>query len=438
VAVGADGKVLAADSNQATKLKYVNVAGESFHGVVRSHPDSDSVNTKIRADLSAATMNDGHVYTPGQGLVFDKAVTGSIGGMQAAAVNDTWNKLFYARKRSDGSEGLWGLRAKNYLNDTSFTTAPDINRNLRLLTGTPTDKIAQGFQLATAGKVEFVDVNLVRAGVVSGNYWLTIEADSAGNPSGTPLATSDKYDASRVATTNGYIRIPFRTPATLTATTPYHLVLQADYAKSDTVFIEWGGVIAGGYANGVSKDYNGATWSATPGGSGLDRNFKLYVTQNDTALALPSGYDQYVQIGWFYINGSGNIVPFRSLDRAITTLAGGVDWRVSGAEVVPSTSPLLVNSPQTFPPASITATFDADGNGVNNLFTLFIEPQGTTGVPAGAGGKGVLASMWGTSSLGDGTYNSFMNGDVPVDFQAINIVTSTSYTQDLRVRGIKW
>jgi len=333
LAPGTDGTVLAADSNQTDKIRYVNVGLPNFRGVVRSHPDSDVVNTKIRADLEMVTTNDGHYYAPAQGLIFDKATTGSIGGMQAAAVNSTWNKLYYLRKRSDGSEGLWGLRAKNYLSDTSFTTARDASRALRLLTSTATDRLAQGIQFATGGKHEFIDVELVRAGAVSGNIWFSIQADSAGNPSGTPLATTDKYDASRIPTVNTIIRIPFRTPFTASASTQYHLVMEGDYAKSDTVFISWRGVAAGGYANGSGKQYNGSAWSAATGVG--DFYFVAYTTQNDTALSAPSGYDQSVQIGWFYIDGSGNIKWFSAENRKVTV--SGSAWKVAsgvGAEAL--------------------------------------------------------------------------------------------------------
>lgn len=120
--VGANGSVLAANSNIASGLQYVNVAlGESFRGLsLRSHPGSDVANSKIMlVHADEIVTNDGWRCTPADRLVFDKSVTGSIGGMQAAAVNSTWNKLYYARKRSDGSEGLWGCERR-----ITFSTNP--------------------------------------------------------------------------------------------------------------------------------------------------------------------------------------------------------------------------------------------------------------------------------------------------------------------------
>ena len=430
ITVGSNGKVLAADSNQTSGLKYVNVAGESFHGTVRNHPDSDVANTKIWADLSVVTTNDGHVYNPAQGLVLNTATTGSINGMQAAAVNSTWNKLYYARKRSDGSEGLWGLRAKNYLNDTSFTTARDGSPSLRLLTGTTSDKLAQGFQLATAGKVEFVDVGIIRANSPTGNVWFTIEADSSGNPSGTPLATSNKYDVSRLSTAaGGFVRFPFRTPATLSASTQYHLVFQGDYTRSDTVVAQWDGVIAGGYANGSAKQYNGSAWSAA---AVADFRFKIYVTQNDTALSLPSGYDQYVQIGWFYIDGSGNIKLFHQIDRTIKVK--GPSWKV-GAFSTGGNG--LQDGSAFFPPAPVFGAFQAGFTNAGEEYT--VGQLTATELGAASSNTDWLDVSSNHSTAGaDAAPACPITEVILIEYQGFNLELSASTTPGLWVSRITW
>jgi hypothetical protein len=421
-AVGADGKVLAADSNDTDGIKYVNVAGPGFHGVVRSHADSDVVNSKIRADLSDVTLNDGHYYNPAQGLIFDKAVTGSIGGMQAAAVNSTWNKLYYARKRSDGSEGLWGLRAKNYGADQSFVTATNATRNLRIATATATDKLAQGFQVTTAGKLEFIDFIPQRNNSPTGNFWITIESDTAGSPSGTVLATSDKYDVSRIsASADIYIRMPFRVPATLSAATQYHWVVQGDYTKSDTVNIALRGVAAGGYANGSAKEFNGSVWGAASGVGDFD--FKLYVTQNDTALALPAGYDQYVQIGWFYINGSGNIIRFKQQDRNYNAMPGIATNGI--VATVTSTAAILSDLSAFIPPIPALVTFGLSSSIAS--VTALIGGLADTNLVNGATVNGQIQLIT-VSGSGTGAPNIFFP-PAAVEYQAANFMTfsDTSY-----------
>jgi len=173
-------------------------------------------------------------------------------------------------------------------------------------------KLAQGFQVATAGKVEFVDVRLNKASSPTGNFWYTIETDSSGNPSGTVLATSDKYDVARLPTSNITVRIPFRNPATLSTSTQYHLVLQGDYTVSATNNMQWRGDTANSYANGVAKKFDGTTWAAA---APLDFWFTIYVTRNDTAITMPSGFDAKCLIGFVYNNASSNFKKFTANNR---------------------------------------------------------------------------------------------------------------------------
>lgn len=444
VLIGAGASPITSVTGSAGQMLHVNAASgapafrsvaltQSFRGLsLRSHPDSDSVTSKIQLmHADEIVVSDGTRVSPADLLTFDKAVTGSAGGMQAAAVASTWNKLYYIRKSSDGTEGLWGLRAKDYFLDQSFVTSTDTNRSLRIATSTPTDKIAQGFQLATAGKLEFVEVLLSRAGSVVGNYWFTIEADVAGSPSGTPLATSDKYDASRVPTSSLYVRLPFRTPATLSAATQYHLVFQADYTRSDTVVLLWSGVIAGGYANGSSKDYNGASWAATPGANGLDRNFKLYVTRNDTAIAAPSGYDQYAQIGWFYIDSGGLIKRFTQQDRRVVT-AMGASWKVGAFSTGFKT---IIDGSAFFPPVPTSAIF---GAGIANVGEEVGIGLLTALDMAASSDITDTVTIHSTPSGTDAAPNAATLSPIQVEYQGFNLNLSVSTTPGIWVKGFTW
>jgi hypothetical protein len=282
-------------------------------------------------------MDDGVSVPDWNNLVADLSVVGAGGRDMGSEEASTWYEPYAIRKSSDGTKGLLLHRAKDYFLDQSFTSV-DTSRALRLATSTPTDKIAQGFQVATAGKVEFVDVAIIKQGTVPiSNVWVTIETDSAGSPSGIVLATSDKMDASKFGATSGgpLSRFVFRSPATLSTSTQYHLVLQADYARSDVNTLNWSGLVAGGYANGASKDFNGTTWSATPGASGLDRDFKIYVTRNDLAVTMPPGYDQRTKLSAGFFNNSGS--DLRGLvyyDRKAQPLSDQTIGNVTGTTIV--------------------------------------------------------------------------------------------------------
>ena len=332
---------------------------QTFRGLsVRSHPDSDSVTTKIMLmHADEIVTQDAFKATPADRLVFDKSVTGGAGGMQSAAVNSTWNKLYYIRKRSDGTEGLYGLRAKDYNPDQSQTTDNNVAGGLNF--DTTVARLAQGIQVTTTGELQFVDIKLNKAGSPTGNYWLEVQSDTAGSPSGSVLATSDKYDVSRLTTTATFVRIPFRTPATLTAATQYHLVLRADTSVSAVNYFQWFAANTSVYANGVAKRWDGAAWQASTNVpfTAVDFCFKLYVTRNDTAISLPSGYDQYAQIGWFYLDSGGLVKPFVANDRQIHT--GGPSWKIGSSAV--STS-VLLDAAAFIPPIPASVVLGVAGN----------------------------------------------------------------------------
>jgi hypothetical protein len=320
---------------------------QAFRGLhLRTHPDADKAASQVMlGHADEIVLSDGSRITPSDNLVADITVSG-IGGLRTgqAEAASTWYKVLIGQGGS--GIGLWLERAKDYLLDQSFTTAVNSGFPLLYLTGTPSDRLAQGVTFATAGVVPFVDVWLQRTNSPSGKVWVTIEADAAGSPSGTPLATSDKIDAALISTTGHAIRFVFRAPATVTAAA-HHIVLYGDYARSTTVTINWRGTTAGGYAGGVAKMYNGATWSAV--GDPADLYFRAYVTRNDNAIAPPTGYgDGYAQIGWAYNNSSSNLVEFIARDRAVLFRA---EQQVISAAT--ATVPTLVDLASVVPPVSV-------------------------------------------------------------------------------------
>jgi hypothetical protein len=210
-------------------------------------------------------------------------------------------------------------RAKDYNLDEDVSAGED--GSIALRDATARTKIANGFQIDIAGPCEFVDVKLVKTGSPTGNYWFTIEGNSGGSPSGTPLATSDKYDASLLSSTATWVRIAFRTPASLSASTQYHLVMQADYAVSGSNFLSWrADTTAATYARGAKEIFDGvSTWTQD---SNVDLTFKIYMTENDIAVTMPSGYTQKALICPFIYNDSGsNFLAFMQRDRSIFCFA---------------------------------------------------------------------------------------------------------------------
>jgi len=296
----------------------------SFHGLhMRTHPDADVTANKIALlRLVEVIMSSGTRYQLPKTmmpLVADIATSG-IGGLDAGVrTASTWYDIYLIGKSLTAL--LTDLRllfhkTKTYTIDALFVPATNAARTLRIATGTPTDRLAQGVTFSTSGPLTYVDVIVQRQGSPVGSVWFSLQADIAGSPSGVPLVTSDKLSATTMQTISTIIRVPFRAQFSPTASTQYHLVMEGDYTRSDTNNISLFGVAAGGYAGGVAKEFNGTTWNAA---SGLgDFYFRTVLTLNDTSPILPTGYDEFCKLGQVYNNGSNILTPFIAFDKRVS------------------------------------------------------------------------------------------------------------------------
>lgn len=344
-----------------------NALSQTFRGLVlRTHPDADKALSQTWCKFDEVVFDDGTHLAGAAALVCDVTVSGLNGLDTGSEGASRWYEQYVIAK-DDGTLGCLLHRAKDYLKDQALETASNNANQLRVFTATATDKLAQGVQFATAGKLEFIDPVLDRDAALTGRVWFSIQADSAGNPSGTPLATTDKLDASSLSTVNAFVRFVFRTPYTVATSTQYHLVMEGDYTRSDTATISWRGVTAGGYANGSAKKYNGTTWSAAAPG---DFDFRAYVTENDTAVTMPSGYTKKCLVGYVY-NGSGSdFVLFLQRQRRVVPMAN------QGTGIYSNTVSGMFDISALVPPVPVRIV----PAGANNTADTF---QGVAGVPDG-------------------------------------------------------
>lgn len=320
-----------------------------FRGLrVQTHPSSDLALSQVLFSADAISMDDGEVISDWSNIAVNLAAGGANGLDTGSEAASTWYEL-WAIYNGATKAGLLH-RAKNYLLDQDGSAGEDGSVALR--DAADRAKVSQGLQLATAGPLAFVDVRLLKVGTPTGNCWFTVESDNGGVPSDTALATSDKFDVSRVnSVTAVWLRVPFRTPPTLSAATQYHLVLHGDFGISVTHHLQWrADTTAAAYANGNAARFDGATWVTL---LTTDCLFKAYVTQNDTAVILPAGYTGKAKLGYVRNNASSNLHPFRQKDR---TVVGGqaADWLLSPAA---SSAPALVSTAAVLPPVPVAATF---------------------------------------------------------------------------------
>lgn len=317
---------------------------------LRTHPDQSLAATQvILQHADEIVMHDGTRVSDWDNLVADITVSG-VGGLDSGVeAPNTFYEPYAVCRSSDGAKGLILHQAPNDVANTEFTTARDAARGLRLATGAPTDILAQGMQFTTTDPVYYFDLELIRVGSPGGFVSFSLQGDSAGDADGTPVATTPAILASSVSTVAQIIRLESTEPFTPALATQYHGCLEGTYARSDTDYIAWRGVAAGGYAGGAARQRTTApVWSNATGVG--DFYFRAVSQANVTALTLSAGYDQYCRLSPGVRNDNGsNLVPFTQTDRRVTPLVNMPVGSFSGS------TPLLTDCSALLPPGRLTA-----------------------------------------------------------------------------------
>lgn len=398
---------------------------QTFRGLVmRTHQDSDKAANQIALlGLDEAQMDDGTRYS-GLTLPLAADITASgAGGLDAGSrTASKWYEAWLIGKSSTKAASDLRLllhRAKEYTIDQSQTTV-DSSEKLRQ-GATDRLKLAQGFK-ATAGAIEFIDVKVTKVGAPTGTVYLTIETDTAGSPSGSVQATSDKIDVSRISTGGQTVRFIFRTPFTpATAATQYHMVLQGSYAVSASDYLTWSGNSAGGYANGSAKKFDGTSWAAAAGPG--DFYFKLSVTVTNGTITYPAGWDESCKLGYVYNNSGNALVFFTQIDRTISYVDGGA----AAVGSFSSAGPTIADLSALMPPIPCEVTWVIYHDTAGNY--AFVAP--ITSIDAG-GNLGPRAIAW-TPANGV----TAPAGTIPMEFQCGYIGTSAA-NADARLEKVRW
>lgn len=165
-----------------------------------------------------------------------------------------------------GLDGSGGSGGSSCVLD-SFGTVTT-GKELDLLGPNAYSRLAMKVVLSGTGTADAKNVSLTLQGVGSFSlntvYTLTasIQADTAGNPSGTPLASGSIFAYQVLPQASSYT-FTFSSPVTLTKGTTYWIHLEANYPADGVNYIEWlgyDGGSGGGYANGSAKYYKAGTW----------------------------------------------------------------------------------------------------------------------------------------------------------------------------------
>ncbi|HEY7649875.1 MAG TPA: hypothetical protein VID04_12805 [Methylomirabilota bacterium] len=300
-----------------------------------THPDAPDDLSKVRLfGADEIVMNDGFRSTDWPVLTADITASGAGGLDTGSEENATWYEIHAIRKSSDGARHIMYHKSDHYALDQFLVTGNDAFVALRRSSAPHRLKQAQGFTPSVPGTLPYVDLLLkLPSTTPTGNMWVTIEGSNGGVPDNTSLATSDKIRIRQLATSIPnralWVRFVFRTPPALTASTLYHIVLQADYTQSDTVVLSWGcDASSPPYPGGArSTTDNGTSWTAN---STRDFLFRAWIKIAQAALTMPPGYDQNCLIGFVFNNSSGNHHQFYARDKSVIRPV----WNAGIAQVV--------------------------------------------------------------------------------------------------------
>ena len=293
---------------------------QGLWGGTRNAENDADADRKIHVDsLKLATFDDGVGVSDLADLELDVgAASGNPGALDTGTITaNTWYELWLIQRSDTEANALLGSKASDW--DTDQSGVSD-DADFRLRNSSAETNGAQSFQPSVTSDLLYVDFKIAEAGAIPVNsmIWVTVESDSAGDPDGTPLATSIKIRADLIGAADVEVKFAFPVPATLTGSTTYWLVVHGDYAISGVNHIKFRGNTTTSYAGGLAKDFDGAsTWTTPMDGSIVDFWFKTHMDIGGNNPSLPTNYDRKVKIGYFYSDTGANVEPHRFMDKKI-------------------------------------------------------------------------------------------------------------------------
>lgn len=154
----------------------------------------------------------------------------------------------------------------------SYSDAYSAGTNGLLYYNTDYRQMAQGFKVTSSGKLLTIVVPLKKTGLPTGTMTMTVEDDSAGNPSSV-LATAGT--SSEASLTTSYTDITFTftgvNQITLSYGVQYHIQIDSDRGVDGSNYVSWQHDENGSYANGVLQRKDATTWYTA--GGGVDADF---------------------------------------------------------------------------------------------------------------------------------------------------------------------
>lgn len=402
---------------------------QTFRGLrLSTHPSADLAVKQTMFSADVIVMNDGEAVSNWENVVTDITVAGAGGLDTGSEQNSTLYKQYAMWNGTDQKGCLH--RDRDWFLDLDITAGEDASQGIRSAVDNSTVGVSQGITPVTAGKLVMIDVKLIKTGTPTGNLWFELRSNSGGVPSSTVLASTWKIDVSRILTTATMVRLAFLVPASVSASTLYHIAAQGDYTVSATNFISWrmdGSAAA--YAGGSKALYDSdtATWTAD---ADDDLWLRCYIERNnvDFATTVPAGY-RYAHIGYAYNDSSGNLWSFTQHDRTWRLLKPDVDGLIVNETAAANT---LIDLRSFLPALEILrVAFTSTGTGAAAAAVALGDIQTTDLDVAGTPGK-YQQIMYGDS----GSEARYGFGEATVRYSAI--MADCTAGADLYLRGYTW
>ena len=222
------------------------------------------------------------------------------------------------------------VSANLYPKVTAVTSKDNIDQSQVTVTGaiafgraTTNLNAAQSFLPTKKNLTGIVLQRNADTGTYAGNVTITLQADSAGSPSGTALATASYTSAeweAITAATDFTASLPFT--LTVDGSTKYWIVFTSS-TQDNSNYTGVKAQTSGSYTNGAHKNWNGSAWSAD---TGYDLYFKTLYSKNTTNATIRTdtatmSITAPTTDGW----AEGTVIDTATLGIAPLVLAPGVN-----------------------------------------------------------------------------------------------------------------
>lgn len=202
---------------------------------------------------------------------------------------------------------------------------------------------AQSFQLTADAKIRRVQLYLTGTGAPTDNFYVQIESDNAGKPSGVAITNGRSQSANSSTVTKGgtynWYNVLFPNEADVAQGTKYWLVMYRDGVRDTSNYLQWGyDAEASTYAEGQAASNSADTWDTA---SYVNADFLFSVGTLADKLVIPANKTISVNVDFLSDAASANgIVAY-----AVLSHEDFENRLPAGRTVNPITLTLTANKP---------------------------------------------------------------------------------------------